>query len=426
MTVTVFIGSLLAAMAIGMPIAWALLFCGLCLMWQIGLFDSQIMAQNLLGGADNFPLMAVPFFMLAGVVMTEGGIAKRIIVIALTLLGHKRGGLGYVVIVAGCIIGALSGSAAADAAALSSLLMPMMLAAGYDKIKSASLIACSACVASVLPPSIGLIIYGVTGGVSVLKLFMAGIVPGILFALSLAIAWWIVIRNDDLPAQPKMSFAAKMTAVREGIWALMLPFIILFGLRSGIFTPTEAAVVVVVYCLFVACVVYRELPVTRLYAVFAKAAQTTAVVMFLVAAALVSSWLITIAEIGTQVVEMVQPLIDRPILLMLALNILVVIIGTALDMTPTILLLTPILMPVLREAQIDPVVFGVIFMMNNAIGLVTPPVGTVLNVTCGVTGVKMDDIIKGVLPFMCAQLVVLFALVFFPQLVSVPLAFFTR
>jgi tripartite ATP-independent transporter DctM subunit len=426
MTVTVFIGSLLAAMAIGMPIAWALLFCGLCLMWQIGLFDSQIMAQNLLGGADNFPLMAVPFFMLAGVIMTEGGIAKRIIVIAMSLLGHKRGGLGYVVIVAGCIIGALSGSAAADAAALSSLLMPMMVAAGYNKVKSAGLIAASACVASVLPPSIGLIIYGVTGGVSVVKLFMAGIVPGILFASSLAVAWWIVIRKDDLPAQPAMSFREKMKAIRDGIWALMLPFIILFGLRSGIFTPTEAAVVVVIYCLLVACVIYRELPVNRLYQVFARAAQTTAVVMFLVAAALVSSWLITVAEIGSQIVAMVNPLIQYPILLMLALNVLVVVIGTALDMTPTILLLTPLLMPVLKEAQIDPVVFGIIFMMNNAIGLITPPVGTVLNVTCGVTGVKMDDIIKGVLPFMYAQLVVLFALVFFPQLVSVPAAFFLR
>jgi tripartite ATP-independent transporter DctM subunit len=426
MTVAVFIGSLLAAMAIGMPIAWALLFCGLCLMWQIGMFDSQIMAQNLLGGADNFPLMAVPFFMLAGTIMTEGGIAKRIIVIAMSLLGHKRGGLGYVVVLAGCIIGALSGSAAADAAALSSLLMPMMIAAGYDKVKSAALIAASACTATVLPPSIGLIIFGVTGGVSVIKLFMAGIVPGILFAGSLAVAWWIVIRNDDLPVQPKMSGREKLKAIRDGIWALMLPFIILFGLRSGIFTPTEAAVVVVVYCLLVACVIYRELPVSRLYHVFAKAAQTTAVVMFLVAAALVSSWLITIAEIGDQVVAMVQPLKEYPLLLMFALQALVVIIGTALDMTPTILLLTPLLMPVLKDANIDPVMFGVIFMMNNSIGLITPPVGTVLNVTCGVTGVKMDDIIKGVLPFMFAQLVVLFACVVFPQLVTVPMGWFLR
>ncbi|MDQ2081167.1 TRAP transporter large permease subunit [Xanthobacteraceae bacterium Astr-EGSB] len=426
MTVTVFAVSLLAAMAIGMPIAWSLLFCGLCLMWQIDMFDSQIMAANLLGGADNFPLMAVPFFMLAGVIMTEGGIAKRIIVIALSLLGHKRGGLGYVVILAGCIIGALSGSAAADAAALSSLLMPMMIAAGYDRIKSASLIASSAVVAAVLPPSIGLIIYGVTGGVSIVKLFMAGIVPGAMVALSLAVAWWWVIRNDDLPAQPEMPFKEKMKAVREGIWALMLPFIILFGLRFGIFTPTEAAVVVAVYCLFVAVVIYRELPLNRLYAVFEKAAMTTAIVMFLVAATLVSSWLIIVAEIGDQIVALLAPVIHYPMLLMFALMVLVVVIGTALDMTPTILLLTPMLMPILKEAGIDPVHFGVVFMVNNAIGLITPPVGTVLNVTCGVTGVKMDDIIKGVLPFMFAQLVVLFLLVFVPQIVTVPAAFFSR
>jgi tripartite ATP-independent transporter DctM subunit len=426
MTVTVFIGSLLAAMAIGMPIAWALLFCGLCLMWHIGLFNSQIMAQNLLGGADNFPLMAIPFFMLAGVVMTEGGIAKRIIAIALSLLGHKRGGLGYVVILAGCIIGALSGSSAADAAALSSLLMPMMVAAGYDKVKSASLIASSACVASVLPPAIGLILYGVTGGVSVIKLFMAGIVPGVLFAGSLAVAWWLVIRHDDLPVQPAMSWRQKLGTIREGIWALMLPFIILFGLRSGIFTPTEAAVVVAVYCLVVSCLIYRELPFNRLFAIFAKAAQTTAVVMFLVAAALVSSWLITIAEIGDQVVAIVSPFIPYPTLLLIVLMMLVVVIGTALDLTPTVLLLTPLVMPILKAAGIDPVYFGIIFMMNNAIGLITPPVGTVLNVTCGVTGVRMDQIIKGVLPFMYAQLVVLFLLALVPALVTIPASWFMR
>jgi tripartite ATP-independent transporter DctM subunit len=422
MTIIVFTVSLLGAMAIGMPIAWALLFCGLCLMWQIGMFDAQIMAANIMTGADNFPLMAVPFFMLAGVVMTEGGIAKRIIQIALTFLGHRRGGLGYVVIVAAIVIGALSGSAAADAAALSSLLMPMMIAAGYDKVRSASLIAASACVASVLPPSIGLILFGVTGGVSVVKLFMAGIVPGIMFAASLAVCWWYVTRKEDFRTLPRVSFREKMKAVQDGIWALMLPFLILFGLRSGIFTPTEAAVVVAVYCLIVACVIYRELPINRLYYVFSKAAMTTAVILFLVAAALVSSWLITIAEVGDQVVALIAPLIKYPLLLLLAINVLVVIIGTALDMTPTILLLTPLLMPVIKEANIDPVSFGIIFIMNNAIGLITPPVGTVLNVTCGVTGVSMDDIIKGVLPFMYAQIAILFALIVFPQLVTIPAA----
>jgi tripartite ATP-independent transporter DctM subunit len=204
----------------------------------------------------------------------------------------------------------------------------------------------------------------------------------------------------------------------------MLPVIIVVGLRFGIFTPTEAAVVVAVYSLFVATCVYRELKLNQLYEVFVSAALSTSVVMFLVAAALVSSWLITVAEIAGQVVEMVRPFMGDRTLLMLAIMVIVVIVGTALDMTPTILILTPILMPVIKQAGIDPVYFGVLFIINAAIGLITPPVGVVLNVVCGVSRITMEDIIKGVWPFMVAQLIVLFLLVLFPVLVTGPARWF--
>jgi tripartite ATP-independent transporter DctM subunit len=213
-------------------------------------------------------------------------------------------------------------------------------------------------------------------------------------------------------------------AVIDGFWALMLPAIIVVGLRFGIFTPTEAAVVVAVYSLFVATCVYRELKLNQLYEVFVSAALSTSVVMFLVAAALVSSWLITVAEIAGQVVEMVRPFMGDRTLLMLAIMVIVVIVGTALDMTPTILILTPILMPVIKQAGIDPVYFGVLFIINAAIGLITPPVGVVLNVVCGVSRITMEDIIKGVWPFMVAQLIVLFLLVLFPVLVTGPARWF--
>lgn len=424
MIIAVFTFSLLGAMALGMPIAFALLVCGIALMHSLGIFDSQIVAQNIINGADSFPLMAVPFFMLAGEIMNKGGLAKRIVDIALAVVGHVKGGLGYVTILASCALASLSGSAAADAAALAALLVPMMVAAGHRKMYAAGLVAAGGIIAPVIPPSIGFVLFGVAGGVSISKLFLAGIVPGLLLGVGLCFAWWWVARGEDIERPPRKSFREITWAIVDGFWALMLPVIIIVGLRFGIFTPTEAAVVVAVYALFVATCIYRELKLSQLYEVFVSAALSTSVVMFLVAAALVSSWLITVAEIATQVVDLVRPFMGNQTLLMLAIMILVVIVGTALDMAPTILILTPILMPIVKQAGIDPVYFGVLFIINNAIGLITPPVGVVLNVVCGVSRISMEDIIKGVWPFMIAQLVVLFLMVLFPQLVIVPAKWF--
>jgi len=424
MTIAVFTFSLLGAMALGMPIAFALLVCGIALMHSLGIFDSQIVAQNIINGADSFPLMAVPFFMLAGEIMNKGGLAKRIVDIALAVVGHVPGGLGYVTILASCALASLSGSAAADAAALAALLVPMMVAAGHRKMYAAGLVAAGGIIAPVIPPSIGFVLFGVAGGVSISKLFLAGIVPGLLLGVGLCFAWWWVARGEDIERPPRKSFREIAWAIVDGFWALMLPVIIIVGLRFGIFTPTEAAVVVAVYALFVATCIYRELKLSQLYEVFVSAALSTSVVMFLVAAALVSSWLITVAEIATQVVDLVRPFMGNQTLLMLAIMILVVIVGTALDMAPTILILTPILMPIIKQAGIDPVYFGVLFIINNAIGLITPPVGVVLNVVCGVSRISMEDIIKGVWPFMIAQLVILFLMVLFPQLVIVPAKWF--
>ena len=424
MTIAVFTFSLLGAMALGMPIAFALLVCGIALMHSLGIFDSQIVAQNIINGADSFPLMAVPFFMLAGEIMNKGGLAKRIVDIALAVVGHVKGGLGYVTILASCALASLSGSAAADAAALAALLVPMMVAAGHRKMYAAGLVAAGGIIAPVIPPSIGFVLFGVAGGVSISKLFLAGIVPGLLLGVGLCFAWWWVARGEDIERPARKSFREIAWAIVDGFWALMLPVIIIVGLRFGIFTPTEAAVVVAVYALFVATCIYRELKLSQLYEVFVSAALSTSVVMFLVAAALVSSWLITVAEIATQVVDLVRPFMGNQTLLMLAIMILVVIVGTALDMAPTILILTPILMPIIKQAGIDPVYFGVLFIINNAIGLITPPVGVVLNVVCGVSRISMEDIIKGVWPFMIAQLVILFLMVLFPQLVIVPAKWF--
>jgi tripartite ATP-independent transporter DctM subunit len=424
MTVAVFISSLLGAMAIGMPIAFALIICGVALMAYLGIFDSQIIAQNVINGVDSFPLMAVPFFILAGEVMNTGGLARRILNFAIALVGHFRGGLGYVAILTSCILASLSGSAVADAAALSALLVPMMVAAGHNRASSAGLVAAGGILAPVIPPSIGFVIFGVAANVSISKLFLAGIFPGLLLGAGLCFAWWWVVRAENSVSPPRKSFREVWRALIDGFWALMLPMIIIAGLRFGIFTPTEAAVVVAVYSLFVAMVIYRELKPSQLPALLVSSAQVTAIVMFLVAAALVSSWLITVAEISNQIVDMARPFMGNQTILMVFLMLLVVVVGTALDMTPTILILTPILMPIVREANIDPVYFGVLFIINNAIGLLTPPVGVVLNVVAGVSKVSMDDLIRGVWPFMIAQLAVLFLLILFPVLVTGPAKWF--
>jgi TRAP-type transport system large permease protein len=421
MTVLVFIVSLLAAMALGMPLAFSLIVSGVALMLHMDNFDTQIVSQNLINGADNFPLMAVPFFMLAGELMNAGGMSRRIVNSAMVWVGHFRGGLGYVAVFAAIVMASLSGSAVADTAALAAVLMPMMRDAGYRMDRSAGLIAAGGIIAPVIPPSIGFILFGVIGGVSISKLFMAGIFPGLMMGFALIVTWWIVARKDKVVVAEKVPFKRRITVTINAFWSYLLAVTIIGGMKMGIFTPTEAAVVAVVYSLFVGLFIYREIKFKDLYRIILAAAKTSSVVMFLVAAALVSAWLITVANIPAQIVEILRPFIDNQTLLMVMLMLLVMIVGTALDFAPTVLILTPVLMPLVREAGIDPVYFGVLFIMNNAIGLLTPPVGTVLNVVCGVGRIPMHDVIRGVMPFLLSQVVVMGSLIAFPSLVMVPL-----
>jgi tripartite ATP-independent transporter DctM subunit len=424
MTIAVFLLSLLGAMALGIPIAFSLLLCGVALMWHMDIFDAQILAQNLIEGSNSFPLLAVPFFMLAGEIMNAGGLSKRIVNFAMACVGHIKGGLGYVTIMAAVIMAALSGSAVADAAALTALLLPMMVAAGHDKARSAGLIASAGIIAPVIPPSIGFVIFGVAGNVSISKLFLAGIVPGLMLGASLWITWWWLARSERVQVPPRQTAGQILLALREATWALVLPVIVVFGLKFGVFTPTEAAVVAATYALLISTFVYGELSFKSLVPLFMSAAKTSSVVMFLVAAAMVSAWLITVANLPGQLVTLLQPILDSPRLLMLAIMVITMVVGTALDMTPTILLLTPVLMPLVKAAGIDPVYFGVLFIINNAIGLITPPVGTVLNAVAGVGKVSMDEVTRGVMPFMVAQFIIMFAMVAFPALVMVPARWF--
>ena len=421
MTVLVFLGSLLGCIVLGIPVAFSLLLCGLALMLQLDMVDFQIMAQNLISGADSFPLLAIPFFVLAGELMNAGGISKRIVDLPLKLVGHKQGGLGYVAIIASMLMASLSGSAAADTAALGMVLLPMMKRAGYEPGDSAGLIATGGIIAPIIPPSIPFIIFGVASGVSISKLFLAGIAPGIMMGMALGLVWWWKSRDVQLAMTKKASREEFWHSVKEGAWALMLPVIIIGGFRSGIFTPTEAGAVAAMYALLVALFVYREMKFRDLFEVLFAAAETTAIVMLLVAASAVSAFLITIAELPLMVVELMQPLVDSPTLLMLCIMVFIMVVGMVMDLTPTVLILVPVLMPLVQDAGINPVYFGVMFILNCSIGLITPPVGNVLNVIAGVSRLPFETCVKGVLPYLATMLGLLLLFTIFPSMILSPL-----
>ncbi|WLS00263.1 TRAP transporter large permease [Shinella sumterensis] len=423
MTLVIFIATLGGALAVGVPVAFALILCALTMGLYLDLFDTQIIAQRIVVGANNFPLLAIPFFLLAGELMNAGGMSKRIIAFASSFLGHRRGGLGFVAILAAVIMASLSGSAAADTAALIAMLLPMMRAAGYEQGRSVGLMAAGGTIAPIMPPSIAYIIFGVATNVSITQLFLAGIVPGLMMGVGLAIAWAIVSRTDNVEVMPRQGWDVRLKTLGAAGWSLGMPVIILGGIRFGIVTPTEAAVVAAVYAIFVGIFVHRELTVSAMYEALRNAAVTTAVVMMLAAAALTTAWFIAIADLSGVVMDLIEPLADNPKLLLAVIMLIILVIGMALDMGPTILILAPVLLPVVTAAGIDPVYFGVLFVINCAIGLITPPVGIVMSVASGVARVPLHIVIKGSLPFILTQVFVLFLLVMFPQLVLAPLNF---
>ncbi|CAM3553826.1 TRAP transporter large permease [Cytobacillus oceanisediminis] len=417
----VFLGSLFGSLALGVPIAFALLASGVMLMFVMGTFDSQIVAQNLINGANNFSLMAIPFFVLAGELMNAGGISKRIVDFSMALVGHIRGGLGFVAIIASILFAGLSGSAVADTAALGAILIPMMIAKGYNVNTSTGIICASGIIAPVIPPSIPMILFGVTAGVSITDLFMGGIIPGVMMGVGLMIGWFFMSRKDTSELPPRKSAKEIWKAVQQASFALMLPVIIIGGLRGGVFTPTEAAVVAAFYALFVGLFIYRELKLDELYQVLIASAKTTSVVMFVAAAAMVSAWLITVANVPAEMAGYMGSLVNSPLLLMVVIMIFLLLIGLVMDLTPAILIFTPVLLPLVKMAGIDPVYFGIVMVINLCIGLITPPVGTVLYVGCGISKISLADLTKGIWPFLVVHAIVLALLILFPEIITVPL-----
>jgi TRAP-type transport system large permease protein len=418
----VFAGGMLILMGIGMNMALALVLTGAGMAWVLGFWDTQLLAQNLVAGVDSFPLLAVPFFILAGELMNSGGISRRIITMAQAWVGHIRGGLGYVAIGAAVLMASMSGSALADTAALATILLPMMRQQGYPMGTSAGLIASGGIIAPIIPPSMPFVIYGVTTNTSISALFLSGIVPGLIMGVGLIFAWQFVLRDLTLPIGKALPIRDRLSATTSAFWALLMPVIIIGGLKTGVFTPTEAAVVAAFYALIIALFVHREMSIGDVHDVLVRAAKTTAIVMFLCAGAQVASYMITLADLPSTLANWLGPMIQSPRLLMVIMMIVLILIGTALDLTPTILIFAPVMLPIAVKAGIDPVYFGLMFVLNGAIGLITPPVGTVLNVVAGIGRMSMTQVIRGVNPFLVTYTLILFLFVLFPQIVTAPVA----
>ncbi|MCC8190451.1 MAG: TRAP transporter large permease subunit [Planctomycetes bacterium] len=426
MTLLVFLVALTVTIGMGIPIAFALLACAVVLMHHIDFFDIQIMAQNIVAGSDNFSLMAIPFFILAGEVMNKGGLSQRIVDLPLRLIGHKPGGLGYVAIIATVLMASLSGSAVADTAAVAAILIPMMVNAGYPVIRSVGLISAGGIIAPIIPPSMPFIVFGVTASVSITRLFMGGIVPGLIMGTALGVTWYLQTKKMDLALQPKATGAEIWRTFVSSIWALFLPVIIIGGFRLGLFTATEAGAVAAVYAMFIGLVVYREMGLRDFYGILVGAVRTVGVVMFLVAAANVSGYLMALAELPVMVADLLGPLVGSPKLLIVVIMILTLFVGMVMDLTPAVLILVPVLMPLIRQANIDTAYFGILFILNLCIGLITPPVGNVLNVITGIARIRFDQAARGVFPFLLAHVIVLALLIAFPDIVLVPLRFLMK
>lgn len=415
-----FLCSLFLLLFLGVPVALSMLLSASIMLYHLDMFDTQLITENFVMGTNNFPLMAIPFFMLTGEIMKHGGISERIINFATSMVGHIKGDLGYVAIISGLIFAGLSGSAVADTAALGAILIPMMISKKYDGARSTGLICAAGIISVVIPPSIPMIIYGITAGASITKLFMGGTVPGLLMVVGLWVTWKILYRNNDTSLERKQTGKERWVAFKKAFWPLLLPIIIIVGLRGGIFTPTEAGVVAAIYAGIVS-IAYKGLTFSKLKDVFIGTIKTTSMVMFVAASAMISAFAITVAQIPTELVQTIKGLTDSPTILMFIIMLFLLLVGCVMDLIPAVLIFVPVLLPVLRAYNIDIAYFGIMMVINLSIGLITPPVGTVLYVGSGISKLGIGALSKGIAPFLFVYAIIMMLIVFFPEIVIVPM-----
>lgn len=421
MELFVFVIALFGILPLGIPIAIVLIICAFVLMLVMGMFDPSIVSQQIVMGTNNFPLMAIPFFMLSGELMSTGGLSRRIVSFANLAVGRVRGGLGYVAVLSSIIFAGLSGSAVADAAALGAILVPMMIANGYKKERAVGLICAGAVIAPIIPPSIPMIVLGSSVGLSISRMFMSGIVPGLILGSALMVAWFVIVRIDGYKDVTRYTKAEARAIIKDSLPALVMPLLIVGGIRLGIFTPTESGAFAAVYAFIVSIFYYREMKLVDLPKVFLATAKSTAVVMFIVGAASAVGWFITVAQIPVKIADLLGGFMQTPLVLLLLINVFFLVIGMIMDLTPNLLIFGPVFLPVIRQAGIDPYFFALLMVLNLCIGLITPPVGTILYLGCGMADVKLGKLTKGILPFLITELGILLLYILVPDVILIPL-----
>lgn len=424
MELFIFLGTLFPLLLTGLPIAIVLILCSIVLLHWIDMYDAMLVAHQLISGTDSYVLTTVPFFILAGELMKHGGISRQLIGFAELVVGRFRGGMGYVTIFACMLFAGLSGIAIADVSALGSILIPMMVAIGYRKDRATGLVCSASLTAPIIPPSLPMIILGVTVELSIGRLFIMGIVPGILLGMSIMVAWFIMVRRDGYSDVKKVAREDMWPIFVKALPSLFLPVLIIVGIRMGLFTPTEGGAVACVYAFFVAVVINRELKMSQLPEILYGGMKNTAAVMFIVGGACTIGWLITMADVPAQLISYMSDLVSRPVVLMIVLNVMFLLLGMVMDITPIILIFAPVVFPLIRAAGIDQYYFALVMIINLCIGLITPPVGTVLFVGCSVSGLKMTQVVRGILPFLLAELIFLVLCVVFPQIITYPASWF--
>ncbi len=412
-----FLLSLTFFVVLSIPIGFALGLTSIVMLIFLGDTNFFIVPQNILKGADNFSLMAIPFFILAGEVMNEGGLSLGIVRFVQTLLGHIKGGLGYVAIVASMIFAGISGAAVADTSAIGSVILPIMKKEGYDVNKSTAIVCAAGTIGPIIPPSIPMVVFGVVGGVSITRMFLGGFIPGVITGLLLFISWRVVTRNDKFVTYKRASRQEIWAAFLEAIPSLMLPIIILGGILSGIFTPTEAGVVAAVYALVVSIFVYKRINFSQFRSVCIKSAKSTSVVMLVVATATAVAYVVTIAQVPRQLGEMLMAATSNKYVILLIINLLILAVGCVMDVSPAIMILAPILLPITTKLGFDPVFIGVMVVYGLCIGLLTPPVGNVLYVGCGLSKIDFIVLVRHVAPHLIIYTIVLFLITYIPSLI---------